>query len=121
MYQIGFDRERNLLRVARLGFPTLEDVSKYEVDLQAAVDHMARSGSFTMLLDITLGPPLSQEASERMGRIIDLLMRKGCRRLAIVSSSAVIKLQLRRLTNAGLPSELFATEAEALDWLGRPS
>ena len=117
MYSITVDHGRRIVCAKLSGFFSEEEVAAFARDEQAAAASLGcKSGEFGLLLQTPGGILQSQDVVTAFQRLLtDLPLKAG--RVAIVSESALLKMQLRRIM-ATDRSGVFDTVVEALAWIG---
>jgi hypothetical protein len=116
MYSITVDRPRRIVCVTMSGFFSAEEVSAFARDEQAAAASLqCPSGQFGLLLQAGGGMTQSQDVvAAFQALMIDLPLKAG--RIAIVSGSALLKLQLRRIMTSERTG-VFDTTDDARAWI----
>ena len=117
-YTIDVLNERPLLRITMRGFWTMETFNAYVRDCGAAIQKLvAGHGRFDMLSDCNGFPVQGPDVSAGFERLKEMGSPAPQNRIAIVSSSALSRMQAERLMG-GPHSRIFASEIAALEWLG---
>ena len=116
-YTVEAQNDPPLLRIAMRGFWTIETFHDYVRDCGAAIqEFVARHGRFDTLGDCNHFPIQGPEVSAGFERLKEMSDKTPQNRIAIVTASALSRIQAERLV--GNPhSRIFATEAAALEWL----
>jgi hypothetical protein len=116
MYNITVDRPRRIVCVSMSGFFSEDEVSAFARDEQAAAASLrCPSGQFGLLLDAGGGVTQSQDViGAFQALMVDLPLKAG--RIAIVSGSALLKLQLRRIMTSERTG-VFDTIDDARTWI----
>lgn len=117
-FNITIQENPPLIRVVMRGFWTMETFGAYIQACGAAMqDLMARHGRFDMLSECTDFPVQGPEVSAAFERLNAMSDPTSQNRIAVVSPSALARMQAQRLL--GNPQHrIFASEAAALEWLG---
>lgn len=117
---IHIDRARKLVDVHLSGFFTAEDAAWTGEELRAAILSLGLApGEHVTLYDATelsVAPNATVEAVK--GMFANPSVRPlWARKVAIVSKSALARLQLQRLREARADIAIFGERGEAIDWL----
>lgn len=118
MYSVTVDRARTLVTVTASGFFTMPMLEAASRDLHVAIRSLgALAGSQVTLYDYRGLNVVQQPVLERFGRFFtDEGMRVlWARRVAFVTDSALLTMQLQRIKRAGM--SVFADPASATAWL----
>jgi len=117
-YTIDVQNDPPLLRVAMRGFWTMDTFNAYVRDCGAAMHKLiARHGRFDMLSECNDYPIQGPDVSAAFERLKDMGDQTAQNRIAVVTSSALGRLQAERLIG-NQHSRVFGSEAAALEWLG---
>lgn len=116
MYSITVDHAQRIVSARLWGFFGTEEVQAFARDEQAAAASLGcPSGTFGLLLETPGGMLQTQEVVVAFQRLLaELPLKAG--RVAIVSESALLKMQLRRIMT-GERTGVFDDRAAALDWI----
>ena len=117
-FEVGYDRDRKLLRITTYGFWNLDVVDQFGRAIAEAVrdaDPMCDT-----LVDTYRTEVHTPEVSEALARISYSHKDAETGRIAIVSPSILLRMQTKRLQNVNTCYGYFNTEQEALDWLAMP-
>lgn len=120
MFTIEYDEERAFVRVAGSG--TWNPIALAQFALEARrieAHHLVGRRDVRILGDTRLMSVQSEPVALMCRTIVARLLKKPGLRVALIATSALVKLQLQR-TYEGLEVGIFATETEALDYLGVP-
>jgi hypothetical protein len=120
MFTIEYDEERAFVRVAGSG--TWNPIALAQFALEARrieAHHLVGRRDVRILGDTRLMSVQSEPVALMCRTIVSRLLNKPGLRVALIATSALVKLQLQR-TYDGLEVGIFATETEALDYLGVP-
>lgn len=119
-FTIESDPARGLLTVRMWGFYMLEDVTRYHAAIGRASGALAQAPSDQVMLnDISDMNIQSQEIVAAFQRVMGDARYAG-RRVGFVATSSLARAQLSRIIG-GRTARIFATPAEALDWLFDPA
>lgn len=120
MIVVTTEPERKLVRVVMSGLLTVAEVERFSRDEQAAVRAMGlRTGEFLLLVD-TIGTQVhTREVTEAFQSLM-LDSPLKARRIALVRMGTLAAMQSRRISTVRSYSEVFATAAEAEEWLFEP-
>lgn len=117
MFHLTIDARRKLIRTAFEGFLSLEEVTEWGRQEQAAVIAMGcRSREFLLYVDTSRCAIQSQEVVILFQQLIALSERKA-RRIAIMQGSSLTKMQTRRIVAGVDYIAHFAEPSEAEAWL----
>lgn len=117
-FEVGYDRDRKLMRVTTYGFWNLDVVDQFGRALDEVVriaDPMCDS-----LVNICRTEIHSPEVSEALGRVSQSIENAESGRTAIICPSVLLRMQAKRIQNVDCAFRYFETEQEALDWLATP-
>ena len=116
MYSIAVDRERRIVCATMSGFFSEEEVAAFARDEQAAAASLGcPSGQFGLLIEGSGGLIQSQDVAAAFRALMaDLPLKAG--RIAMVTGSALLKLQLRRMITSDRAA-VFDTMDEARAWI----
>jgi hypothetical protein len=116
MYKITVDRSAHIIRADLSGFFSPAEVAAFGRDEQAAARSLGcGSGEFGLLICALEGTVQDQQVVAEFRRLLaGLPLQAG--RIAFVTTSALLTLQLRRIIPADRGG-LFDTVAEGLCWL----
>jgi hypothetical protein len=115
MYSFKHEPETGILRISMNGFWTVATVDGLVSDLRPVIDQIKVSGKPLLLLgDMRDFAVQSREVAERFARFDEIF---GLRpdRLAIISTSTLVKLQGERVDAGG--AHFYSTISEAEEWL----
>lgn len=116
MYAIFVDHSMRIIRAHLSGFFTEDDVMNFARDEQMAAESLRfTDGGFGLLVETSGGVLQSQTVAASFQRLFIELPIKA-RKLAIVSESALFKMQLRRIADGQRTCVFDDTEA-ALVWM----
>ncbi len=117
-FSIEAQNDPPLLRVVMRGFWTMETFNAYMRACGAEIEKLvARHGRFDTLGDCNDFPIQGPEVAAAFEQLKAMSDKTPQNRIAIVSGSALSRLQAERLV--GNPhSKIFPTETAALAWLG---
>jgi hypothetical protein len=114
MYSMRFDHERNLLDIRWAGLFTPDAVAAYAEDLARRFAAEGFKPGYLLRMDMSGSAVQTQEAVAAFRRSFDHF--PAARRIAIVTPSALAKLQVRReMTQSYM--RMFDTRAAAMAWL----
>lgn len=114
-YAITADRRRERVRIRISGFFSVAKVEAFSRDEQAAARSLALgSGAFDLLIETPEGTTQSPEVVAAFQHIADHSPLKA-RRIAIVSHSTLLRLQLRRIARGR--TGIFGSTSDAEAWL----
>jgi hypothetical protein len=117
-YTVEVQDDPPLVRVVMRGFWTMETFGAYMRDCGAAMQGLvARHGRFDTLSDCNDFPIQGPDVSAAFEQLKALSDKTPQNRIAIVTASALSRLQAERLVG-NAHSRIFASEAAALEWLG---
>jgi hypothetical protein len=115
MYSVEEDRRMGIVRITSTGFWDVSTVDAMIAELVPIVRRIQASGGpLLMVNDAREFPVQSKDVRERFSRMGKLLGMKPDR-LAIISTSALFKLQGQRVDTVG--ARYFPTPEEAEAWL----
>lgn len=118
MFTIDFDESRALVRVAGEGTWNPIALAQFALEARRIEAHHLVGRRDVRILGDTRQMTVQPEPVALLCRsIVSRLLEKPGMRVALIATSAVVKLQLTR-TYKGLAVGIFATEAEALAYLG---
>ena len=125
MHRIAIDRNQAMVSLVLAGFFSLDDVTSAAADLHAAIRSLgSRMGMHVTLYDMSDLQVAAAPVLERFGRYFsDPAMKPlWARRVAIVSNSALVQMQMQRICRDNM--RVFAMRTDAVTWLledqGRP-
>ena len=121
MIIVTADPKRKMVRAVMKGLLTVDEVAQFSREEQAAVQGMGlESGEFVLLIE-TLGSQI--QTQEVMDAFRKLLVGSSCKaaRIATVRTGVLNQMQSRRVSQARTDAEVFATVAEAEEWLFAPT
>jgi hypothetical protein len=117
MYSFSYDEGRTLLTVVQAGYWSIEEFREFEREFLAQHEKIRRRHkSYRVLAECRDYPVQSAEIGQAFGVLFEKLMAENKAHYAILTSSALNKIQAKR----ALPYdniEFFADEAEAMAWL----
>jgi len=118
MYDISFDEQNRVLTLRQSGFWNLNMVQRYIADVAAEADRVARRhGDFSILTDNSEFQVQSLDVMEAfMAFTQGAMERNRDRRVAIIVSSALAKMQVARISEGG-NVRIFNDRAGAMQWL----
>lgn len=117
-YTVEVQNDLPLLRIALRGFWTIETFNAYARDCGIAIQTLvARHGRFDTLGDCNDFPIQGPDVSAAFEKLKALSDKTPQNRIAIVTASALSRMQAERLVG-NAHSRIFASEAAALEWLG---
>ncbi|MEE4540255.1 MAG: STAS/SEC14 domain-containing protein [Erythrobacter sp.] len=116
-HSLHADLDRGELHFSVGGYWTLDDMRVFLTELSKAVSPLIEKRKpFAALGDLEEFVPQNRETAEAIRDSLLVAKKNGMTRFAVVSSSSLVKMQYRRLTE-GLEVEFFDTKASALGWL----
>lgn len=118
-FEVGYDRDRKLLRITTYGFWNLDAVGQFGRALEEEVREA--DPSCDVLVNTCRTEIHTPEVSEALGRLSYRHKDSDTGRIAVVSPSVLLRMQTRRLQNMNTTYGYFETEQEALDWLATPA
>lgn len=114
MYDIRVDAARNLVEVTLSGMMSVAETARYMADLKHAISARRLDGSYVLVLDVSDCPIQSREMMQAMGSYMAAMPR--ARAIALVTGSALARLQLRRLFVQPY-ARIVATPGDARAWV----
>ncbi len=117
MYTVTIEPEHHLMRIEVVGFWSVSIIPDYVAELTRQIGALESSGGCQrILVDMTNYPIQAQAIAKAHARIIDYGRNDLKASTAVVMTSALSKLQAKRMANlAG--HELFDNEESAREWL----
>lgn len=116
MYEIRFRHDINLLDIAWHGLFNSEEVAAYARDVKARFVAEGFSPGYLLRMDMSQSAVQPQEAVAAFREHLGEGNFPRASRIAIVTSSAIARLQVKReMTQSYL--RIFETAPAALDWL----
>ena len=116
MYSIDVDRGRRIVRAHLSGFFTSEEVAAFAREEQAAAASLMPGGVFGLLLDATGATAQAQDIVAAFHGLFHDLPIKAAR-IAVVTNSALLTIQLRRMSDPAR-TRVFEAVGAAAAWLG---
>lgn len=117
MYTIAVDERRRLVEVTISGFWTTEIFGSYARDLQAAVATLPPGGDgHVTLADVSDAAIQPQHVIDAWQSFINRAAHPS-RRIALVTSSALPRLQAKRISGSNPFVQVFDTRDAAERWL----
>lgn len=117
MYNFSYDATRVLLTVVQQGYWSMQMFRDYECDYLAHHESIRRQHrTYRVIADCRDYPVQSTEVSAAFALLFDRLMRENKGRCAIITPSALNKMQAKH----AIPYEnvrVFPDTAQAKDWL----
>lgn len=118
MFTIDYDEDRAFVRVAGTGTWNPVALAQFALEARRIEAHYLVGRRDVRILGDTRQMSVQPEPVALLCRtIVSRLLAKPGMRVALIATSAMVKLQLTR-TYQGLAVGIFPTEAEALDYLG---
>lgn len=118
MFSFKLDTEIPLLTITRTGLWTSRTVSEYETALRRELTELHRHGSSTaVIVDIRSSDGETPAVSEELRAMVGRLGPLHARRIAVVTSSGIAKLEARRATDVN--AQVFTSMVLARDWIKR--
>lgn len=115
MYTIAVDHGRRIIGAHLSGFFTGDEVSAFARDEQAAAASLVAGAPFALLLTTSGAVAQAQEiVAAFRGLARDLPVKAA--QIAIVTDSALLTMQLRRIVDPAR-TRVFERQEEALTWL----
>ena len=116
MFEFVYEEATGILCVRVLGLWTMAEVERYghEAAGQFAAAR-SRSGMLRLLVDCSAGYVCPRDLVEPLARV-GMKYHQDGDRVAVVMSSSLVKLQVRRMMEDG-PRDMFGSHAEAQAWL----
>jgi hypothetical protein len=116
MFEFRFDEASGILRVVVLGTWTRAEIERYgrEAGEQFA-DARRRSGALRLLIDCTAGYVCPRDLVEALAHA-GLQHRQEGDLAAMVASSGIVKLQIKRMMGK-VPADMFVDDRAARAWL----
>lgn len=115
-FTIAVDRDRMMVRATLSGFFTVDAVERFARAEQAAVESLGcPPHHHLVLIDASKGQVHSKDVAEAFSRLVARSPLRA-RRIAVVSSGGLHRIQTRRILDAER-SALFATLEEAERWI----
>ena len=114
MYTIRYRRDLDLLDITWCGLFTAEGMSQYATDCRAALKKEGFREGFLLRVVLTDNQTLPKDTANVLGRVFFDFPKPG--KTAMVTASAIAKMQIKRLAMAP-NTEIFDTREAALDWL----
>ena len=116
MYSIESERGSNVVAIVVSGFWTLETVQAFAADLSQVLRARGSHEQRVLVLGF-------EDAVVAPGPVIEALRQLAAAaagqagRMALYTSSALKRLQLRRIADVRLNSRVFATREDAMEWV----
>lgn len=113
------DARRSLIELEMSGFFAVEAVPSIAAGMADALKQLyCRPNQHLTLVDVTECQIQSQEIVMQFQKLVTNPAFRS-RRLAFVTGSSIIKMQLRRIINDDSYARVFAERSAALEWLKR--
>lgn len=117
MYNINVDTETDLIIIELEGFWTESDFEKFIVDQHEALSKLeCRIGKHRLLCDLSKLNVVAQDVAARISTDLNSQGPRDAEWIAIVVSSALLKLQMQRLLMRS-NAKIFDDVASAKEWL----
>ena len=117
MYSLAREPKRNRVTLSFSGHMTQDATAFFEELTTVAKSVRAPDGGWSMLVDFSDTPVMTQERANNTERIFDWCMANGIRKIAFVLHSATQHMQIRRVTAKSPVVEVFDTCIQAETWL----
>lgn len=114
MYNIKVDTAHNVLEATLGGLMPLDEVAAYMSDLKRTIGAHSLGGNYSMIIDVSACPIQSQDMIKAMGGHMATMPK--ARSLAIVTSSTLARMQIRRLFTQPY-ARIVSTFEEARAWV----
>ena len=116
-YSITTDEYRREVRFSVEGFWDDATVKSYLKELgEAVIPFQRKNQTFRAMGDLTRLMAQSRKTADALGRALATGKQVGMERIAIVTTSPIMKLQYRRVAG-DVELEFFDTTAQAREWL----
>ena len=117
MYEI-YKETGGLIRVVRKGMFSANEAIAYAAELTHAIQSVRDAGmNAVLLVDNTQAATSPQDAVGELERLSEKIGKLGVSKMAVISRSAITRLQSRRILKSILSMECFDDEAGARAWL----
>ena len=111
------DRQNAVLHFSVGGMWDEASMKRFLKDLaEAASIFIDARTPFSSIGDLREFVPQNRETASAIQKSLSIASEHGMQRFAVVSSSSLVKMQYRRITE-GLSVEFFETPHEAADWV----
>ena len=116
MYAVAADPVSAVVRIHLSGFFDSQEVVRFwHEEQEVARAAFARHGAYDLLIETVGGGPQGQDVLDAFQRVV-LESPVKARRIGIVSGSALLRMQIRRMLVSD-KLQVFETTAEAEAWL----
>lgn len=109
MYKVNYDNLKNRIYVTVTGSLELSEIGSYTKDYKAVVDRT--KPGFTVCVDNTNASLNTPEVNEKLMDTRNYSVQKGLKNAAMVVSSSIFKMQMKRIFNE--LGNVFSTKEEA--------
>lgn len=116
MYKISVDAERHLVAVVLTGMLTVDEVDVYMCDLRQAIIKAAIASDYSIVIDVSACTIQTQDMIQAMA--MRMASMPKARAIAVISISALARMQVRRLFQQGY-ARVVSTTDEGLAWVMR--
>jgi hypothetical protein len=116
MYRIAIDAPRRLVEVVLSGMLSVDEVGRYMSELRGGIDAAAIGNDYAITVDVSACSIQTQDVIQAMGARMATMPK--ARAIAIVSESALARMQIRRLFHQPY-ARVVATQDDALAWVLR--
>ncbi|MBU5592258.1 hypothetical protein KQI89_10835 [Clostridium sp. MSJ-4] len=114
MYTIRYDNSKNCIYILVEGNMDLQQADNYVKDLKRTID--GAKANFNMCTDLSKASVVLPEVNEKLNETKAYAKKKGYNKCAFVVSSAVFKMQIRRVFEESQES-LFTSITDAEKFL----
>ena len=117
MFSFSYDAARNLLSVVQQGYWAMEDFHAYEREYLAHHERILKQHKgYRVIADCRDYPVQSTEVGAAFGQLFDRLMSENKAHCAIITPSALNKMQAKRaIPYANV--QVFHEVEQAMEWL----
>ncbi|WP_070156479.1 hypothetical protein [Sphingobium phenoxybenzoativorans] len=115
-FSVDWDPDQLLIMVRCQGLWTMQDTEDFEAGVLNLLD-LYQIKRFDMMVDLGLGLTQTAEVAARLMAVDEQFMKRGLRRRAAYSQSAMVRAQVTRLISGKQESRIFPEEETARQWL----
>lgn len=115
LYSINFDESKRISYEKNIGLWSKEDYLRYHNDYVTKIGPLLGGKPWAKIIDIT--EYKTSDIADVMGQHVNWMVQNNAKYSAVVTNSAIVKMQVNMAVSGKLEQKAFSSQSEAIEWL----
>ncbi len=115
LYSIDFDESKMVSYEKNIGLWSREDYLRYHNDYVSKIAPLIGCKPWAKIVDIT--EYKTSDIADVMEQHVNWMIQNNGKHSAIITDSAIVKMQINMAVSGKIEQRAFSTQAEAVEWL----